>query len=144
DISAKNLAIAEKAHAHLANIEYRRMDMSAGKLRLPPSDSVVCINAILSASLKKRQAFFHNLSSCLKKGGHLVLVVPSLESWLLTRIIQHQWKIDKELFIERLSGKEAIKRYHDIRQGNVEIDSVATKHYLKEELQLLLSKEHME
>jgi 2-polyprenyl-3-methyl-5-hydroxy-6-metoxy-1,4-benzoquinol methylase len=144
DISAKNLAIAEKAHAHLTNVEYCRMDMSAGKLRLPPSDTVVCINAVLSASLKKRQAFFHNLSSCLKKGGHLVLVVPSLESWLLTRIIQHQWKIDKALFNERLGGNEAIKRYLDIRQGNVEIDGVATKHYLKEELQLLLSKEHME
>jgi hypothetical protein len=67
-----------------------------------------------------------------------------LESWLLTRIIQHQWKIDKELFSERLPGIEAVKRYRDIRQGNVEIDSVATKHYLKEELHLLLSKEHME
>jgi 2-polyprenyl-3-methyl-5-hydroxy-6-metoxy-1,4-benzoquinol methylase len=144
DISAKNLAIAAKTHTRLTNIEYRRMDMSAGKLGLLPSDAIVCINAVLSASLKKRQAFFHNLSSCLKKSGHLILVVPSLESWLLTRIIQHQWQIDKELFAERVTGKEAAKRYRDIRQGNVEIDSVATKHYLKEELQLLLSKESLE
>jgi hypothetical protein len=77
----------------------------------------------------------------VKKNGYLILVVPSLESWLLTRIIQNQWKIDKELFKEKLSGRDAIRRYRNIQQGNPEIDSVATKHYLREELQLILSME---
>ena len=144
DISAKNLDIAEKNHRHLANVTYVRTDMSANKLKLPLSDVVICINAILSESLKKRIAFFHNLSGCIKKNGHMILVVPSLESWLLTRILQNQWKIDKDLFKEKLTGSKAIKRYRDIRQGNAEIDNVATKHYLKEELALLLSIENCE
>jgi 2-polyprenyl-3-methyl-5-hydroxy-6-metoxy-1,4-benzoquinol methylase len=141
DISAKNLAIAQKNYPQLTNVEYILANMSGGKTKLPKSDVGVCINAILSDSLKKRTVFFRNLSLCLKKGGHLILVVPSLESWLYTRIIQNQWKIDKELFNEKLSGKEAIKRYRNIQQGNVEIDNVATKHYLREELILLLSQE---
>ena len=139
DISAKNLAIAEKNYPYYANVEYLRADMSNSRVKLPECDVAICINAILTDSLKKRTAFFHNLSLCLKKDGYLILVIPSLESWLLTRIIQNQWKIDKKLFDEKLSGKEAIKRYRDILQGNAEIDKVATKHYLKEELMLLLS-----
>lgn len=141
DISAKNLSIAENKYSELSNIDYLRTDLSGNKPRLQKYDVVVCINAILSSSLKKRTVFFHNLSRCVKKGGHLLLVVPSLESWLLTRIVQHQWKIDSTLFKENLSGKKAIGRYRDIQQGNAEIDNVATKHYLREELVLLLSRE---
>jgi len=139
DISAKNLSIAEKNNERFSNIQYLRADLSSAKIKLPPCDVVVCINAILSDSLKKRTAFFTNVSSCLKKNGELILVVPSLESWLLTRIIQHRWKIDRELFREKLSGQKALTRYSNIQQGNAEIDGVATKHYLQDELLLLLS-----
>ncbi|MEI9809670.1 MAG: class I SAM-dependent methyltransferase [Bacteroidota bacterium] len=128
DISAKNLAIAEKNYPAYANVKYLRTDMSA-KTRLPKCDAAVCINAILTGSLKKRTVFFHNLSSCLKKGGHLILVVPSLESWLLTRIVQNRWKIDPKLFNDRFTGKEGLKKYTNIQQGNVDLDNVATKHY---------------
>jgi 2-polyprenyl-3-methyl-5-hydroxy-6-metoxy-1,4-benzoquinol methylase len=140
DISAKNLMIAKKNYTGYTNVEYLRADMS-GKINVQNCDVAVCINAILTDSLKKRAAFFHNLTSCLKKGGHLILVVPSLESWLLTRVIQSRWKIDKKLFDEKLSGNRAIKRYSNIQYGHVEIDNVYTKHYLREELILLLAKE---
>jgi 2-polyprenyl-3-methyl-5-hydroxy-6-metoxy-1,4-benzoquinol methylase len=141
DISAKNLVIAQKTHPSIGNVNYRRADMSSKKLKLPKCDAAICINAVLTDSLKKRNQFFHNLYSCLKKNGHLILVVPSLESWLLTRIIQHKWKVDRKLFEENLSAKESNTRYGNIRQGNVEIDTIITKHYLQEELMLLLSKE---
>jgi SAM-dependent methyltransferase len=144
DISARNLAIARENYPDYTNVEYLRADMSGKRPRIPVCNVVVCINAILTDSLKKRTAFFKNLSSCLRKNGHLVLVVPSLESWLLTRIIQNKWKIDKELFKEKISGKEAIKRYKGLQQGNVEIDNVPTKHYLSGELSILLSREGFE
>jgi SAM-dependent methyltransferase len=140
DISAKNLSIAKKTYPHLSNIEYLRADMS-GKTKLPRCDFAVCINAILTDSQKKRNIFFKQLSTCLKKKGHLVLVVPSLESWLLTRIIQQRWKIDRNLFNDRFTTKEVQKKYINIQQGNADIDNVATKHYLREELELLLTQE---
>lgn len=144
DISAKNLAIAKKNFPQLENVEYKRADMSAGASSFSGFDVALCVNAILTDSLKKRIIFFSNIRKSLKKGGHLVLVVPSLESWLLTRIIQNQWKIDKQLFNTALSAEEAKRRYAGIQQGNVEIDNVATKHYLGEELELLLNKEGFE
>lgn len=141
DISLKNLSIAQKRYPDLVNVEYLRADMSAGKTKLPKSDVVVCINAILTDSLKKRNTFFKNLSQIVKKGGYLVLVVPSLESWLMTRIIQKKWNIDSKLFKENISGKEALQKYENIQQGNADIDHVPTKHYLREELQLLLQQD---
>jgi len=138
DISAKNVSIAKKNHPQLTNIEYKRVDMSAPSYSLNGFDAALCVNAILSDSLIKRQRFFQNIHKTLKKDGHLVLVVPSLESWLLTRIIQHQWRIDKKLFSTTVKPAQAVKRYAGIQQGNVEIDNVATKHYLGDELDLLL------
>lgn len=144
DISARNLEIAKKTYSQYGNIDYVRSDMSRPYPGLPLCDVIVCINAILTSSLKKRSLFFKNLYECLKKKGDIILVVPSLESWLLTRIIQHKWKIDKKLFNSTISPREAAKRYHDLQQGNAEIDNVATKHYLREELMLLLSQEGFE
>jgi SAM-dependent methyltransferase len=141
DISEKNLETAKNNFPQLTNIEYVRTDMSVDNTQLPKSDVAVCINAILTDSLKKRTIFFNNLASCLKKNGWLILVVPSLESWLCTRIIQNQWQIDKKLFAEKIPDEDAAKKYANILQGNVDIDNVPTKHYLREELGLLLSRE---
>ena len=139
DISARNLTIASKSYSHLRNISYKRVDFSTGKTSYKNFDTAVCINAILTEKLQKRKVFFQNISQCLKKNGNLVLVVPSLESWMMTRIIQHQWQIDKKLFAGKLSDREGHRRYQHMMQGNVEIDNVATKHYLLDELGLLLS-----
>src|SRR5258705_6006941 len=81
DISAMNLEIARNSYSHFHNIDYLRIDLSATTTRLPQCDVAICINAILTDSLKKRTAFFHNLSLCIRTGGHLLLVIPSLESW---------------------------------------------------------------
>ncbi len=146
DISAKNLAIAEKLYPQYKNVEYLRADMSGEKTnpdsyRGPKCDFGICINAILTPSLKDRTRFFQSLSACVKKGGRIIITIPSLESWLLTNIIQQQYKIDSNLFPKTKNGKDALSKWNNIRQGNVEIDDVPHKHYLKEELQLLLSKE---
>lgn len=143
DISAGNLSIASKKHSAFNNIEYLRVDLS-GKAKLPVCDVAICINAILTDSVKKRDAFFSNLSRCVKKGGHLILVVPSLESWMFSHIVQTKWKIDKALHTEKLTGKQGLEKYNNAKQGHLDIDHVPTKHYIKEELMLLLSREGFE
>ena len=141
DISAKNLKIAKNNYPQYKNIEYLRTDMSGKKAKVPRCDFAICINAILSSSLKKRNTFFQSISSCVKKNGHIILVIPSLESYLFSGIIANQWKIDKTLLEKKLSGKEALQKWNNIKQGNADIDDIPTKHYLKEELILLLSHE---
>jgi SAM-dependent methyltransferase len=140
DISQKNLDIAAQTYPRLTNVKYIRADMS-GRKKLKPCDLGICINAILTPSLKDRNIFFRSLNTCLKKGGHVILTIPSMESWLLTSIIQHKWNIDPELFKKESNAKEALRKWNNIRQGNADIDKVPHKHYLQEELELLLTKE---
>ena len=140
DISARNLQIAQGLHIDLRNIEYVRADMSGKKNKIPACDFGICINAILTPSKKDRDIFFRSLSSCIKKGGRIIITIPSLESWMLTNIVQQQWNIDKHLFPQVKKAKKAIKNWNNIKQGNVDIDDVPHKHYLKEELELLLLK----
>lgn len=144
DISAKNLEIAQQLYPQYKNVEYVRADMSGKNIKVPKCDFGICINAILTPNLKDRTKFFQSLSACVKKGGRIVITIPSLESWLLTNIIQQQFKIDTKLFPKTKGGKEALMKWNNILQGNTDIDEVPHKHYLKEELQLLLSKEGFE
>lgn len=144
DISAKNLEIARKLHSGLKNVEYLRADMSGKKSKIAPCDFGICINAILTPDKKDRNVFFRSLSSCVKKGGRIVITIPSLESWLLSSVIQQQYNIDRSLFPVEKNAKEALRKWNNIRQGNADIDNVPHKHYLKEELQLLLQQEGFE
>jgi 2-polyprenyl-3-methyl-5-hydroxy-6-metoxy-1,4-benzoquinol methylase len=141
DISAKNLEIAKQLYPQYKNVEYLRADMSGRNTKVPKCDFGICINAILTSSLKDRTIFFQSLSSCIKRGGRIIITIPSLESFMLASIIQQQWKIDKQFFLATKNAKEAIRKWNNIRQGNADIDDVPHKHYLKEELQLLLANE---
>ena len=141
DISAKNLEIAKERCTAYPNVDYVRMDMSADNLTVTPCDVAVCINAILTDNLKKRINFFQSLNICLNKDGYLILVVPSLESKLYTNIIAHRWNVDDDHKEKIESVEKAFALAKNIKQGVTDIDNVPTKHYLKEELELLLTLE---
>lgn len=138
DISATNLDIAKEKCKDYPNVEYQRMDMSAYTLTVTPCDVAVCINAILTDNLKKRINFFQSLNICLNQGGTLILVVPSLESKLYSNIIAHRWNVDNDNKEKIESVEKAYALAKNIKQGVTDIDNVPTKHYLKEELELLL------
>lgn len=140
DISKENLEIAKNMYPEFSNIVYNRIDMSNAKAKMPLCDAGICINAILTHSLKKRNIFFNNLQKCIKKNGHLILVIPSLESSMLTSIIRQRWNPDKDAN-DVIKKNKTGSQLKNILQGNAEIDNVPTKHYLKEELQLLLANE---
>ena len=142
DISSKNLEIAKENCKEFTNIEYVRLDMSADELTITPCDVAVCINAILTSSEKKRINFFQSLTIALNPGGDLILVVPSLESSMYTNIIRKRWKVDKGE--KEGPARTAIKKLKNLKQGNVDIDGVPTKHYLESELELLLTMEGFE
>lgn len=74
DISAKNLEIAQQLYPQYKNIEYLRADMSGKNTKVPQCDFGICINAILTSSLKDRTIFFQSLSACVKKGEELLLL----------------------------------------------------------------------
>jgi len=139
DISNNNLKIAAKKYPNYTNITFERVDMSATTLKIKKYDSAICINAILTSSLNKRNLFFKHMASFIKKGGDLVLVVPSLESKLFSHIIANKYNVDDAKKDKAPSGKRAISQIRFIKDGVTDIDDVPTKHFLKEELELLLN-----
>jgi 2-polyprenyl-3-methyl-5-hydroxy-6-metoxy-1,4-benzoquinol methylase len=141
DISATNLELAKERCRNYLNVDYQRMDMSANNLTVTPCDVVVCINAILTDDLNKRINFFQALQLSLLEKGTLILVVPSLESKLFSAILAHRWNIDDERKERIGSTEKAFAIAKNIKQGVTDIDNVPTKHYLREELELLLNLE---
>jgi len=139
DISNNNLKIAAKKYPQYTNISYERVDMSAPTVKVKKYDAAICINAILTSSLKKRNLFFKHMASFIKKGGDLVLVVPSLESKLFSHIIANKYNVDDAKKDKAPTGKRAISQIRYIKDGVTDIDDVPTKHFLKEELALLLN-----
>jgi 2-polyprenyl-3-methyl-5-hydroxy-6-metoxy-1,4-benzoquinol methylase len=139
DISNNNLKIAAKKYPNYTNITYERVDMSATTVKVKKYDAAICINAILTSSLKKRNLFFKHMASFIKKGGDLVLVVPSLESKLFSHIIANKYNVDDAKKDKAPTGKKAISQIRFIKEGVTDIDDVPTKHFLKEELELLLN-----
>jgi len=140
DISQENLDISKKLYPEYTNIEYSRADMSNPRAKFKACDFAICINAILTDSLKKRNIFFSNLKKTVKKNGRIIIVIPSLESSMLTSIIRQRWNPDKDAG-SVFSKSKKNNQFKNLLQGNFEIDKVPTKHYLREELDMLLKNE---
>jgi len=83
----------------------------------------------------------------LGPGSHLVLVVPSLESALLTdfRLIEWNLRDGMKPSAAVRAGFRAHRQTDNphLHEGIVQIDDVPTKHYLKEELVALLERRSM-
>jgi SAM-dependent methyltransferase len=134
DLSGKLLEQAHRDCKSLRNISFSKTDLSKNKLKLPRVDFGLCVNVLIMPSRKIRIAVFDTITKHLRSGSHLVLVVPSLESALLSDYRLVQWNLK-----EGYSHEEAVSDFDNdtdasVRQGLVEIDGVPTKHYPKEEL----------
>jgi SAM-dependent methyltransferase len=142
DVSRELLERAKNRHKRLMNVSYLHGDIRSAFRRLPKVDCVVSVNSLISSSVGVRQRILLAISKILKPGGRLVLVVPSFESSLFVDVRFAQWKWHDGMSPARAVHSVYPKSPADdnkARQGILPIDGVATKHYLKEELRLLLS-----
>lgn len=137
DISDVCLEQARDNCGELANVTYSRVDLAAEGVKLKKVHFGLNVNVAIMPSEEIRAAVFKTISRHLYKGGHLLLVVPSLESALYADFRLVQWNLRAGL-----RGDEAVSELEEsgdgmegsLRQGIVEINGVPTKHYLKEEL----------
>jgi ubiquinone/menaquinone biosynthesis C-methylase UbiE len=134
DLSDANLRYARKRYQHLKNVSYQNGDMAAGPEGSSGFDAVLCVNAVITDSYSKREAFFGNLSLGLGKGGYLVLVVPSLESALYAGYMLDRCNRKAGIVPERISGTVEKSVFEHFKYGVIRIDNIPTKHYLEEEL----------
>ena len=137
DVSSQCLAEASKVCNDRTNISYVHADLSRDRNGYPATDVVLRINTLLNASLEVREPLIDRTCRSVKRGGHLLLVVPSLNSALLTAFRRLQWNLRDGMPPNEARRDGALKG-RDLGLGVVEIDGVPTKHYLKEELEAML------
>jgi len=141
DISAGLLRRAKSVHHGLGNVRFVRADVTRSLSGIPKGDVVLCVNAILTPSLATRRAMFHAAADRLRVQGHLVLVVPALESALLTKRRLIDWNVEDGM-TGGTAVREALRPERDSAvgwlRGVVPVSGVPTKHYLREELEAVL------
>ena len=148
DISPKCLKRAARQCAGYSNIDYINLDLSAEKIKLPKYDFGVSVNALLSPSLESRLQFIDISTQNLNNGGYFLLVVPALESALLGNQRLIEWNVKDGMTPGRAQRSALVgsdgNNTKKVCVGTVEIDGVETKHFLKEEIIIMLEKRHME
>ncbi len=136
DISDNLLAIAKQTSFN--NITLKQHDLT--KPLKASADFGFCCNVIMLPEVDLNRVMLKNVRKCIKPGGHVVIVLPSLESFLYSawRLIEwnkNEGTAPEEIDASELAGFKGTKT--DLIQGIVRIDNVKTKHYLETELQVL-------
>lgn len=147
DISYKFIERARKRFKHLSNINYITADVSKKNLNLSKSHFAMSVNMLIMPSLSCRIKILDAMVKYILKNGHLLLVVPSIESVMLTNCRLTELNLRNGLGAAaavRANFDEPKTYSKNLRQGIIPVDGVPTKHYLKEELQALLESKNMQ
>lgn len=138
DYSAGLLEVARRESADLDNVSIEKVDLAQGSVRLPKVDFSLCVNVLLTPDLRERLSVFRNIARQLSRGGHLVLVVPSLESALYANSRLVQWNLRSGITEARaeLEGfrEDEPSGIEVARGGIVFAGDMKMKHFLREEL----------
>ncbi len=134
DLSSECLAVARETCAARTNIRYHHVDLASDPVPFAAVDLVLCINAWLMHEPARRNNMVLNTLAAVKPGGHILLVTPALESALFATHRLVRWQ--RELgHAPKVAQQKASRAMSDLDMGIVLVDGVATKHFLKEELE---------
>jgi SAM-dependent methyltransferase len=148
DISPKCIAKARARNRALPNVHYFTVDLTSARACLPEVDVALSVNSIISPSLTRRARMLDAVRKHLRSSGYLILVVPSLESALFASARLIEWNMRSGISTE-MAGRASFQnregcRNRRVHEGIIPIGDVPTKHYLKEELVVLLRNHGME
>lgn len=144
DFSEELLRIARSRCDGIKNVEIQQVDLTKPVDELPLVDVITSLNAAIMPDTGIRMQFLRGMASRLKPGGILILNVPSVESLLFTAFRETEWlrrqghsprKAETQTDISSLSGPRMAA------QGIYYRGEQATKHYLREELAVLIRDE---
>ena len=143
DFSEQCLRRSRARFPELENVGFVRCDLRDEEPVIPPVDFGLSVNAVLTPEVHGQAAMFSGLRRHLNDRANLVLVVPALESALFVEHRLLQWHLkagdSPAAAVAAVTGEERAKDVRVGELGVVEIDGVATKHYLEEELRDRLS-----
>jgi SAM-dependent methyltransferase len=139
DFANSLLDQARERTRRLTNVSVHRANLATGRsnIKMPKAKVGICANVLISDDPAMRRGILRTIHRHLAPAARLLLLVPSLESVLFANQRLIEWN-------RRLGNSEAeslasgMAPSRDLMRGIVRIEKVATKHYLREELTLLL------
>ena len=144
DFSEKLLDIARARCKGIKNVEIAQADLTQPVDSLPVVDVIASLNAAIMPNTRARMRFLRGMASRLKPGGILILNLPSVESLLFTAFRETEWyrhmglsprEAESETDVSSLTGPRRAA------QGVFRRGTEPTKHYLREELMVLVRDE---
>ena len=140
DISPACTRQARKLLADKENVSIACHDLVRPFPASQQYDLALCINVVLDPVYSRRKRLFKHLFSLIRPGGRLIMVVPSVESVLLTT--HRMVSLNLRHFPNYSQAAAATNDQlgftaKSLRDGIISKGGTPTKHYLKEELQLL-------
>lgn len=142
EFAPRLLAIARDRCGALSNVAFHRADLTRSTSGVSGVQLGVCVNVLLSPDRGRRRAMLGTMRRSLARRGHLILVVPSLESALFTNSRLVEWNRraglrGAELLREALtpSGRAARDLF---AEGVLDAGGTRTMHYLREEATVAL------
>jgi len=138
DISRKCIDVAKTQCPQLQNVEYRTIDLTTRRPNLPKTHFALSVNTLIMPSLAARLRLFDVMVRHTLDDGHLLLVVPALESAMFADFRLIEWNLRSGLR-PAAALRAGFCRHNErdkqrLHQGIVLADNVPTKHYLREEL----------
>lgn len=141
DISSKLLEQAKESNSKVSNVVYHKGDLANPSVDIGKVNFALNVNVLIMASVERRRRILANIFRQIKKHGHLLLVVPSMESALFAHFRLVEWNTKEGVKRANPTAHRLISsnsRMFSFRTGVLNLDGVPTKHYLKEELIVLL------
>lgn len=146
DLSPKLLDQARRACRGHDNVDFFQTDLGRVAHPFDPVDFVLCVNVLIMAGLDARMSALRAVTAQVKRGGHLLLVVPSTESMLYTQFRRIDWCLRDGMTCDE-AVRDSVPAHGSVRllhQGIRPIDGVPTKHHLREELMVLMNSHEMD
>jgi 2-polyprenyl-3-methyl-5-hydroxy-6-metoxy-1,4-benzoquinol methylase len=142
DLSKRCLEIAQKRHNNIDSIKFLQHDLTLPLPEIQQFNVGVCLNVAIMPSYEARMKLLKNVMSLIRPRGRLLLLVPSVESVLLTIHRLVLWNLAESqtyLRAAAAASNELGFTACSLRDGVVEKRGTATKHYLREELEILIN-----
>jgi 2-polyprenyl-3-methyl-5-hydroxy-6-metoxy-1,4-benzoquinol methylase len=127
DFAAKMVSRARKQCAAVPNVSWSTMGLEDAATKLGPvGDLIACLNVITSTDAKLRARQWWSLAGLATPGGHVLVVVPSLES--ARRVAKY-------------AEEDNLVHQSDFKAGIVYRGEYQQKHYTRDELRETLESE---
>lgn len=145
DFSPKCIEIAKRKFAKKKNVDFFVHDLT--KPLKEKYDVAIAANVLISHQPEMLVQMLQHIAGAIKKGGHLIVVVPSMESSLFVyhkilkiRVSRGESASKAKKYIEKKIQSDMLS----LAEGIVKVGNVPTKHYLGEEFESQLLHFNME